>query len=173
MWGSNMQQEPISGGVFMDSIQIGVIGAASCNSEVEQVAEEVGREIAKKGAVLVCGGLGGVMEASARGAKAEGGITIGILPGFDPSDANPFIDIKIVTGLSHARNVLIVRSCDTLVAVSGGYGTLSEIAIALKLNKPVVGLETWNISPSVVQAENAKEAVKKAVELLDAQGKTP
>lgn len=157
----------------MDSIQIGVIGAASCNKDVEQVAEEVGREIARKGAILICGGLGGVMEASARGAKAEGGITLGILPGFDPSDANPFIDIKIVTGLSHARNVLVVRSSDTLVAISGGYGTLSEIAIALKLNKPVVGLETWNISPSVVQAGNAKEAVKKAVELLDAQGKTP
>jgi uncharacterized protein (TIGR00725 family) len=162
----------ISGVVPVNSIQIGVIGAGGCSGEVQKIAEEVGREIAKKGAILICGGLGGVMEASARGAKAEGGITVGILPGFDPSDANPFIDIKIITGLSHARNVLIVRSSDALIAVSGGYGTLSEIAIALKLQKPVVGLKTWDISPAIVQAGNAEEAVKKAIEQLNAQGKT-
>lgn len=162
----------ISGVVPVNSIQIGVIGAGSCGGEVRKIAEEVGREIAKKGAILICGGLGGVMEASAKGAKAEGGITVGILPGFDPSDANPFIDIKIVTGLSHARNVLVVHSSDVLIAVSGGYGTLSEIAIALKLLKPVVGFNTWDISPTIVQAGNAKEAVKKAIEQLSVQGKT-
>jgi hypothetical protein len=167
-----MPNARISGIVPVNSIQIGVIGAGGCSGEVQKIAEEVGREIAKKGAILICGGLGGVMEASARGAKAEGGITVGILPGFDPSDANPFIDIKIITGLSHARNVLIVRSSDALIAVSGGYGTLSEIAIALKLQKPVVGLKTWDISPAIVQAGNAEEAVKKAIEQLNAQGKT-
>ncbi len=167
-----MPNARISGVVPVNSIQIGVIGAGGCSGEVRKIAEEVGREIAKKGAILICGGLGGVMEASARGAKAEGGITVGILPGFDPSDANPFIDIKIITGLSHARNVLIVRSSDVLIAVSGGYGTLSEIAIALKLQKPVVGLNTWDISPAIVQAGNAEEAVKKAIEQLNVQGKT-
>lgn len=167
-----MPNARISGVVPVNSIQIGVIGAGGCSGEVQKIAEEVGREIAKKGAILICGGLGGVMEASARGAKAEGGITVGILPGFDPSDANPFIDIKIITGLSHARNVLIVRSSDALIAVSGGYGTLSEIAIALKLQKPVVGLNTWDISPAIVQAGNAEEAVKKAIEQLNVQGKT-
>ncbi len=156
----------------MNAIQIGVIGAGSCNNEMEGIAEEVGREIAKEGAILICGGLGGVMEASARGAKAEGGVTVGILPGFDPSSANPFIDIKIVTGMSHARNILIVRSSDALIAVSGGYGTLSEIAIALKLNKPVIGLKTWNVSSTIVQARNPKEAVKTVTERLKAQGKT-
>ncbi|MBW1839257.1 MAG: TIGR00725 family protein, partial [Deltaproteobacteria bacterium] len=106
-------------------IQIGVIGAGQCSSEIEKLAEEVGKEIARNKAVLVCGGLGGVMEASARGAKQEGGNTIGILPGVSFEDANPFIDIPIVTGLSHARNVLVVRSSHALIAIEGGYGTLS------------------------------------------------
>ena len=106
------------------SIQIGIIGASECSLETERLAEEVGREIARNKAILVCGGLGGVMEASARGAKQEGGITVGILPGFSFEDANPFIDIPIVTGLSHARNVLVVRSSHALIAIEGGYGTL-------------------------------------------------
>jgi len=148
------------------SIQIGVIGAGQCSLEIERLAEEVGREIAKKKALLICGGLGGVMEASARGAKQEGGVTIGILPGFSFEDANPFIDIPIVTGLSHARNVLVVRSSQAIIAVEGGYGTLSEISIALKLRKPVVGLRTWDISKKIVTVETPKEAVKKAMSLI-------
>jgi len=148
------------------SIQIGVIGAGQCSLEIERLAEEVGREIAKKKALLICGGLGGVMEASARGAKKEGGVTIGILPGFSFEDANPFIDIPIVTGLSHARNVLVVRSSQAIIAVEGGYGTLSEIGIALKLRKPVVGLRTWDISKKIITVETPKEAVKKAMSLI-------
>ncbi|MCK5513925.1 MAG: TIGR00725 family protein [Deltaproteobacteria bacterium] len=148
------------------SIQIGVIGAGQCSLEIERLAEEVGREIAKKKALLICGGLGGVMEASARGAKQEGGVTIGILPGFSFEDANPFIDIPIVTGLSHARNVLVVRSSQAIIAVEGGYGTLSEIGIALKLRKPVVGLRTWDISKKIVTVETPEDAVKKAISLI-------
>jgi uncharacterized protein (TIGR00725 family) len=130
------------------------------------LAEEVGREIAKKKALLICGGLGGVMEASARGAKKEGGVTIGILPGFSFEDANPFIDIPIVTGLSHARNFLVVRSSQAIIAVEGGYGTLSEIGIALKLRKPVVGLRTWDISKKIVTVETPEDAVEKAISLI-------
>ena len=148
------------------SIQIGVIGAGQCSLEIERLAEEVGREIAKKKALLICGGLGGVMEASARGAKKEGGVTIGILPGFSFDDANPFIDIPIVTGLSHARNVLVVRSSQVIIAVEGGYGTLSEIGIALKLRKPVVGLRTWDVSNKIVTVETPEDAVKQAISLI-------
>ena len=148
------------------SIQIGVIGAGQCSLEIERLAEEVGREIAKKKALLICGGMGGVMEASARGAKKEGGVTIGILPGFSFEDANPFIDIPIVTGLSHARNVLVVRSSQVIIAVEGGYGTLSEIGIALKLRKPVVGLRTWDVSKKILTVETPEEAVQKAMSLI-------
>ena len=148
-------------------IQIGVIGAGQCSKEIEQLAEEVGKEIARNKATLVCGGLGGVMEASAKGAKQEGGNTIGILPGVSFEDANPFIDIPIVTGLSHARNVLVVRSSHALIAIEGGYGTLSEIAIALKIGKPVVGLRTWKISEEIVTVETPQEAVKKAIDLVE------
>ena len=122
---------------------IGVIGAGSCNDEIYEVARKVGDGIAKAGAILVCGGLGGVMEAACRGAYEAGGQTVGILPGPDRAEANPYVTVPIVTDLGHARNILIVRSSHVLVAVSGGYGTLSEISIALKLGKPVIGLHTW------------------------------
>jgi uncharacterized protein (TIGR00725 family) len=109
------------------------------------VAESVGRELASRGAVLVCGGLGGVMEAACTGAKEGGGTTIGILPGTDRAAANAFVDFAIPTGLGEARNALVVRAADALIAIGGGYGTLSEIAFALKAGKPVVGLGTWEI----------------------------
>ena len=109
------------------------------------MAESVGRELASRGAVLVCGGLGGVMEAACTGAKEGGGTTIGILPGTDRAAANPFVDFAIPTGLGEARNALVVRAADALIAIGGGYGTLSEIAFALKAGKPVVGLGTWEI----------------------------
>ncbi len=150
----------------MRSIHIGVIGAGECSPEAEKLAEEVGREIARNKAILVCGGLGGVMEASSRGAKQEGGITVGILPGISLSDANPFIDIPIVTGMSHARNVVVVRSSDALIAIEGGYGTLSEIAIALKLGKPVIGLRTWEVSKEILTVETPHQAVSKALRLV-------
>ena len=146
--------------------QIGVIGAGYCSPETELLAEEVGREIARAGAILVCGGLGGVMLASARGAQRAGGITVGILPGDSFEDANPYIQIPVVTGLGHARNVLVVRSAQVLIAVKGGYGTLSEVALALKMGKPVVGLHTWDVSKKIILVTTPQEAVKKALRLI-------
>ncbi|MBD0281155.1 MAG: TIGR00725 family protein [Thermoleophilaceae bacterium] len=108
-------------------------------------AESVGRALAARGAVVVCGGLGGTMEAACRGAKDAGGTTVGVLPGSDRAHANPFVDVAVATGLGEARNALVVRAADALVAIGGGYGTLSEIALALRTGKPVVGLATWEI----------------------------
>lgn len=142
--------------------QIGVIGAGKCDKDVALIAEEVGREIAKHGAVLICGGLGGVMQAAARGAKQEDGTTIGILPGNNREDANPYIDIVILSAMGHARNAIIAQSCDALIAIDGEYGTLSEIALSLKMGKTVVVLESkWAIEGTIV-AKNAKEAVEMA-----------
>jgi len=150
---------------------VAVIGSASCDQEVAALAEVVGREIARRGAVLVCGGRGGVMEAACRGAKAEGGITVGILPGTDRQEANAYVDIPIVTGLGEARNALIVRTADAVVAIRGGYGTLSEIGLALKMGRPVVGLDTWELRQhsrpvhAVVQATTPAQAVERAMAL--------
>jgi hypothetical protein len=144
-------------------IQIGVIGAGSCERELEILAEEVGAEIARNGALLMCGGLGGVMEASARGAKKESGTTVGLLPGASRKSANPYIDIVIVTEMGHARNVLIAHSADALVAVGGEYGTLSEIAHSLKMGKTVVTLNSkWEIE-GTIKATDPKEAVRVAL----------
>lgn len=145
---------------------IAVIGAGRANAaEIEQ-AEAVGHGLATAGAVLVCGGLGGVMEAACRGAKAAGGTTLGILPGADRGAANPWVDVAVPTGLGEARNALVVRAADGLIAVGGEYGTLSEIALALKAAKPVVGLATWTIDrePDPIQrAWDAAEAVTLAL----------
>jgi uncharacterized protein (TIGR00725 family) len=142
---------------------IAVIGAGSCDSQIFSIAEEVGRIIAQEGATLITGGLGGVMEAASKGAKEAGGTVVGVIPGFSRDDANAFVDIPIVTGMSHARNVIVVRSADAVIAVSGEYGTLSEIAIALKLGKPVIGIETWDTVEGVVKAASPEEAVEMAV----------
>lgn len=150
-------------------MQIGVIGASECSQSLWKIAEEVGREIARRGAILICGGLGGVMEAAAKGAKEAGGLTVGILPGYYANEANPYIDIVIPTGISYARNIIIVRSSDALVALEGRYGTLSEIAFALQLKKPIVGLYTWNISPEIQSFTNPVLAVEKAMELAKSQ----
>lgn len=144
-------------------IFIGVIGAGDCSDDVCRLAEEVGERIAKAGAVLVCGGLGGVMESASKGAKRQGGITIGILPGIDKDHANPYIDFPIVTGLGEGRNLLVVRNSDALIAFPGEFGTLSEIAFSLKLGKLVVGLSTWEVSERIIQAKNAQEAVSIAL----------
>lgn len=147
--------------------QIGVIGAGACSRETGALAEAVGREIAKKGAVLLCGGLGGVMEAAAKGAKLEGGITIGILPGTLREEANPWIDVAVLSGMGHARNALIAQSSDALIAVDGEYGTLSEIALGLKMGKPVVLLESkWKIE-GTKSAKNPQEAVELAFRLIE------
>lgn len=143
---------------------ISVIGAGSCNKEIYAIAEEVGKLIARKGAILVTGGLGGVMEAASKGSQEAGGITVGILPGFSKEEANKFVTIPVTTGLSHARNVIIARSADAVIAVAGEYGTLSEIAIALKLGKPVIGIHTWDNVKGVIKTNSPEEAVNKALE---------
>jgi uncharacterized protein (TIGR00725 family) len=126
-------------------VLVGVVGPGTADQGTERAAEEVGRLVARAGAVLVCGGLGGVMAAACRGAASAGGLTVGILPGDDRTAANPWVGVPIATGLGEARNALVVRAADTLVAVGGGYGTLSEVALALKAGKPVVGLRTWGL----------------------------
>ena len=125
--------------------RIGVIGGASPDNKYRQIANEVGKRIGEKGAILVCGGLGGVMEAAARGAKKAGGITIGILPGNSPADANPYIDIPIATGLGYTRNSLVAMNADILIAVDGQFGTLTEIAYGNIYGKKVIGIGTWDI----------------------------
>ena len=151
-------------------MKIGVIGASRCNKKIAKIAYEVGKEIAKRKAILICGGLGGVMEEAARGAKENKGLTVGILPGFSSSDANPYIDIPVVTGMDHGRNIIVVRSCHAIIAVGGREGTLSEIALALKLRIPLIGIETWGIK-GVIKAKDAKGAVKKAFQALKIQKK--
>ncbi len=150
--------------ILMEKKIIGVIGAGNAGEALLTVAEEVGRFIALSGAILVCGGLGGVMEAAARGATSGGGMTVGILPGLEKSAANPYIDVPVATGLGEGRNVIIVRCADALIAVGGEYGTLSEIAFALKTGKTVIGIGTWDIK-GIVRASSAEDAVKKALEL--------
>jgi uncharacterized protein (TIGR00725 family) len=151
---------------------VAVIGSATCSPEIAAVAEQVGRQIARQGAVLVCGGRGGVMEAACRGAKAEGGLTVGILPGADRQEANAYVDIAIATGLGEARNAIIVRTADAVIAVSGGYGTLSEIGFALKMGRPVVGLGTWELRQEgqpvggVLPAGTPAQAVEQALALV-------
>ena len=141
---------------------IAVIGAGSADKELLTLAEEVGRLIGLNGAILVCGGLGGVMEAAARGANAEGGITVGILPGLEKSAANPYINVPVATGLGEIRNAVIVRSADVLIAIGGGYGTLSEIALGLKAAKTVIGIGTWDIK-GIIKARGAEDAVNRAL----------
>ena len=151
--------------------RIGVIGAGECSRESSRIAEDVGKQIASREAILVCGGMGGVMEAAAKGAKEAGGTTVGILPGLDAQSANPYIDIPIVTGMGEARNVIIVRTSNAVIAVSGGPGTLSEIAFCLKLGVPLVGIQTWNVDPAVYRADSAEEAVDLAFRLIEQKKK--
>jgi len=127
----------------------------------------VGRAIASAGAVLVCGGLGGVMQAAARGAREAGGLTVGILPGPSHRDANPFVDVAIVTDLGHARNAIVVRSSHAVIALPGEYGTLSEVALALKMGIPVVGLEAWTHLEGVIRADAPEGAVAQAIECAE------
>ncbi|MFC2048503.1 TIGR00725 family protein [Chloroflexota bacterium] len=150
---------------------IAVIGGSEPSPEEAKLAEEVGRELARQGVILVCGGLGGVMEAACRGTSLEGGLTIGILPGDSATTSNPYVQIPIVTGIGYARNIFVVKSAQAVIAVGGSYGTLSEIAHARQNDIPVIGLNTWSLSRngqqdnSIILAHNPKEAVKKALEL--------
>jgi uncharacterized protein (TIGR00725 family) len=148
---------------------VGVIGEGICSRRVAGLAERVGRAIAQAGAVLLCGGLGGVMEAASRGAARAGGTVVGLLPGFEAGDANRWVGIPIVTGMDQARNVILVRSSDAVIAIGGRYGTLSEIALALKLGRPVVGLGTWRLAQPegrrvpLVRARTPEDAVARAL----------
>lgn len=154
---------------------IAVIGGSQCSSQEAKLAEEVGRELAKQGAALVCGGLGGVMEAACKGASSEGGVTIGILPGENRQAANSYVQIPIVTGIGYARNVAVVKSAQAVIAIGGNYGTLSEIAHALQSGIPVIGLNTWSLSrnsqpdDSIIPAQNPIEAVNIALSLITNQ----
>ena len=145
---------------------VGIIGAGKCDEETYRLAEQMGRAVGKNGWTLVCGGLSGVMEGAAKGCSQAGGITVGILPGIDKNAANPFIRIPIPTGLGEARNVLVVRASDALLAISGGYGTLSEIGLALKTGKVVVGMRTWENISGVHYADGPAEALQKLTPFL-------
>jgi hypothetical protein len=142
--------------------RIGVIGGRSGDKEILETARRVGELIARSGAVLVCGGLGGVMAAAASGARLAGGLTVGIIPGNDPGEANIHIDVPIATGLGFTRNSLVIMNSDALIAIDGGYGTLSEIAYGNIYGKTVIGLKTWEID-GVVRADSPEEAVRLAL----------
>jgi uncharacterized protein (TIGR00725 family) len=144
---------------------IAVVGAGDASEAVCQLAYLAGKTVAGRGAVLVCGGRGGVMAAAARGARSAGGVTIGILPGYERSGANPYIDFAIPTGMGQARNVIVIASADAVVALEGEGGTLSEIGLALKLGRPVVGLCAWQQLAMISHAEEAAAAVDLALEL--------
>jgi uncharacterized protein (TIGR00725 family) len=160
---------------FEKKLTIAVIGGGRCSAQEAALAEAVGRELAKRGAVLVCGGLTGVMEAACRGAAIESGLTIGILPSDNPADSNPYVQIPVATGAGYARNVAVVNSAQAVIAIDGDYGTLTEIGFALKSKIPVVGLNTWSLyrngeqDKSIIKAEDAVDAVEKAISLAKGQ----
>ena len=151
---------------------VAVIGGGQPSPEEARMAEEVGRELARRGVTLVCGGLGGIMEAACRGASSEGGITLGILPGDSARTANPYVQIPIVTNMGYARNVIVVKSAQAVIAVGGLYGTLSEIGHALNSGIPVIGLNSWTLSKneqpdnSIIRAQSPAEAVDKALSFI-------
>lgn len=144
-------------------------GSGDASPEHEAAAEEVGRALGRAGATVVCGGLGGVMAAACRGARAGGGMTVGLLPGLDRADGNRWLDVVVPTGLGEARNVLVVRAADVVVAVGGSHGTLSEIAFALKTGTPVVGLQSWGID-GMHQADSPAQAAAAALSLAHPVG---
>lgn len=147
--------------------RISVIGAGTCDDSVAQTAHELGTRIARAGYDLVCGGLGGVMQAAARGAHEAGGHTIGILPGSSPSDANPHIETPIATGLGQMRNMLVVMNGDAVIAVEGGAGTLSEVALALKSGKTVIAIGKYSELDGVLSARGPQEAVALAARHIE------
>jgi uncharacterized protein (TIGR00725 family) len=158
-------------------LYIGVIGGRRCSPEIAELAFELGELIAAEGWTLVCGGMGGVMKQACRGARSRGGVTLGILPGNSRSAANPYLSYSVVTGLGEARNVLVVKSSQVLIAVSGSYGTLSEIALANAAGIPVVGLRSWRLDPRqnrdqglfVREVDSPSEAIRVIKSLLPRQ----
>lgn len=154
-----------------NSIYIGLIGAGEAAPDTLRMAFEVGALIAKTDAILVCGGLGGVMEEACRGAKTQGGTTIGILPGEKRTEGNSYLDFAIATGVGYARNLAITATADILIAVGGEYGTLSEIGFARKLRKKVIGLSTWSLQNTagaehIIRANSPEEAVELAMKFI-------
>ncbi|MBN1152946.1 MAG: TIGR00725 family protein [Dehalococcoidia bacterium] len=153
-------------------LTVAVIGGAACSPEEAALAEEVGALLAEKSVTVICGGLGGVMEAACQGAASRGGLTVGILPGNDRTAANKWVALPIATGIGQARNLAVVRSSQAVIAIGGAYGTLSEIAFALDARIPVVGIGTWRLDadrsvPAAVHpASSASEAVRLALELV-------
>jgi uncharacterized protein (TIGR00725 family) len=153
-------------------IYLAVVGPSVTDPRTLELAEELGAEVARAGAVLLTGGMGGAMEAACRGAHREGGLTVGILPGASRDDANPYVDVALPTGMGEMRNALLVRSSDGVLAVGGGLGTLSEIALALKLAKPLVGIGSWRAQVEGTDADfpdfdSPHEAVDALLGLLD------
>ncbi len=154
-------------------IAIAVVGSGSCGPDDARLAEEVGRRLAEVGALVVTGGLGGVMAAACRGAREAGGTTVGLLPGETRAEANDWVGVALPTGLGDGRNLLVVRAADAVIAIGGEYGTLSEIALALKGGRPVVGLGTWEVrrhgetgsDPGIWRADDPASAVALAIEL--------
>ena len=150
---------------------VAVVGPGEASADELSLAEEVGAAVAVAGCGVVCGGLGGVMEAACRGARSEGGLTLGLLPGLDREAANGWVVVAVPTGLGEARNALVVRAADAVVAIGGGWGTLSEVALALKGGVPVVGLGTWEptlrgeLVEGVVAADEPRAAVAEALRL--------
>jgi uncharacterized protein (TIGR00725 family) len=149
------------------SYLIGVIGGSVCDDEIYNFAYNTGQEIAKRNAILVCGGLTGVMEAACKGAKDSGGLTIGILPGDDRKSANPYVDIPILTNIGYARNFIIVQTAEAFVAIDGRFGTLSELAFVLDRKKPIVGYKTWDIDVNVLKIDNPREALDTLFGILE------
>jgi uncharacterized protein (TIGR00725 family) len=147
----------------MRRLQIAVIGAGRCGADVARLAEELGAAIAERGCTLVCGGLAGVMEAAARGARSRGGLTVGVLPSYDTRTANPELEVVLPTGMGHARNVIVVSSGDAVIALPGEHGTAAEIALALKIGRAVIGLRAWAEIQGVESAASPAEAVERAV----------
>ncbi len=147
-------------------IIISVIGGHDIDFKVEQLAHKIGKIIAKVGAILVCGGLNGVMEAASKGCKEEGGLTIGVLPGKEKKDANHFIDIALPTSMGYARNVIVACSANIIVALPGSHGTRSEICYGLVFGRPVIDLGNWNI-PGMIKVKDIKEAEKKIKKLIE------
>ncbi len=146
---------------------IAVIGGSQASKENLQIAEQIGALIARNNAILICGGMSGVMEAACRGAKKNNGLVIGILPGTDRESANPYVDIPVVTGMGEARNAIITRTCDCAIAIDGKYGTLSEIAYCMVFGIPVIGINTWEIDAPIIKAETAEQAVQIALEKIN------
>ena len=155
---------------------VGVIGGSKPDPDHQKLAEEVGAEIAKRGAAVVCGGLTGVMESVCKGARSQGGLTIGIIPSNSKEDANPYVQIPIVTGMGMGRNVMLVMTADVLIAIGGEFGTLSEIAHALNIGKTVIGLRTWKLEnahpkpiPNIIETDTPKKAVDLALNSISAK----